>query len=199
MFYHLDGKVAELGQGMAVIDCNGVGYLVNTSLTTQSRLKVGERSELYVSESGREDAFELFGFATKGEKRSFDLLIGVSGVGPKAALSILSAYTPEALAMAILSGDEKALTVAPGIGKKIAQRVILELKDKLAKESGDFELPMKSGAPVAVGDGKLSDAAAALAVLGYGPAEINVALKGVDVAPLTVEEIIKAALKNMMK
>ena len=199
MFYHLDGKVAELGQGMAVIDCNGVGYLVNTSLTTQSRLKVGERSKLYISESVREDAFELFGFATKSEKRSFDLLIGVSGVGPKAALSILSAYTPEALAMAILSGDEKALTVAPVIGKKIAQRVILELKDKLAKESGDFELPMKSGAPVAVGDGKLSDAAAALAVLGYGPAEINVALKGVDVAPLTVEEIIKAALKNMMK
>ncbi len=199
MFYHLDGKVAELGQGMAVIDCNGVGYLVNTSLTTQSRLKVGERSKLYISESVREDAFELFGFATKSEKRNFDLLIGVSGVGPKAALSILSAYTPEALAMAILSGDEKALTVAPGIGKKIAQRVILELKDKLAKESGDFELPMKSGAPVAVGDGKLSDAAAALAVLGYGPAEINVALKGVDVAPLTVEEIIKAALKNMMK
>ena len=199
MFYHLDGKVAELGQGMAVIDCNGVGYLVNTSLTTQSRLKVGERSKLYISESVREDAFELFGFATKSEKRSFDLLIGVSGVGPKAALSILSAYTPEALAMAILSGDEKALTVAPGIGKKIAQRVILELKDKLAKESGDFELPMKSGAPVAVGDGKLSDAAAALAVLGYGPAEINVALKGVDVAPRTVEEIIKAALKNMMK
>ncbi len=199
MFYHLDGKVAELGQGMAVIDCNGVGYLVNTSLTTQSRLKVGERSKLYISESVREDAFELFGFATKSEKRSFDLLIGVSGVGPKAALSILSAYTPEALAMAILSGDEKALTVAPGIGKKIAQRVILELKDKLAKESVDFELPMKSGAPVAVGDGKLSDAAAALAVLGYGPAEINVALKGVDVAPLTVEEIIKAALKNMMK
>ena len=199
MFYHLDGKVAELGQGMAVIDCNGVGYLVNTSLTTQSRLKVGERSKLYISESVREDAFELFGFATKSEKRSFDLLIGVSGVGPKAALSILSAYTPEALAMAILSGDEKALTVAPGIGKKIAQRVILELKDKLAKESVDFELPMKSGAPVAVGDGKLSDAATALAVLGYGPAEINVALKGVDVAPLTVEEIIKAALKNMMK
>lgn len=199
MFYHLDGKVAELGQGMAVIDCNGVGYLVNTSLTTQSRLKVGERSKLYISESVREDAFELYGFATKSEKRSFDLLIGVSGVGPKAALSILSAYTPEALAMAILSGDEKALTVAPGIGKKIAQRVILELKDKLAKESVDFELPMKSGAPVAVGDGKLSDAAAALAVLGYGPAEINVALKGVDVAPLTVEEIIKAALKNMMK
>ena len=199
MFYHLDGKVAELGQGMAVIDCSGVGYLVNVSLNTLAQLKNGERAKLYISESVREDAFELFGFASKSEKRSFDLLIGVSGVGPKAALSILSAHTPEALSMAILSGDEKALTVAPGIGKKIAQRVILELKDKLAKESGDFELPMKSGAPAAVGDGKLSDAAAALAVLGYGPAEINVALKGVDVAPLTVEEIIKAALKNMMK
>ena len=194
MFYHLDGKVAELGQGMAVIDCNGVGYLVNTSLNTLSRLKNGERAKLYISESVREDAFELFGFATKSEKRSFDLLIGVSGVGPKAALSILSAHTPEALTMAILSGDEKALTVAPGIGKKIAQRVILELKDKLAKESADFELPVRPA-----GEDKLSDAAAALGVLGYGPAEINHSLKGVDVSALSTEEIIKAALKNMMK
>ena len=105
MFYHLDGKVAELGQGMAVIDCNGVGYLVNVSLNTLAQLKNGERAKLYISESVREDAFELFGFASKSEKRSFDLLIGVSGVGPKAALSILSAHTPEALSMAILSGD----------------------------------------------------------------------------------------------
>ena len=200
MFYHLEGRVAELMQGAAVVDCNGVGYLVNTSLNTQSRLKTGERSKLYISESVREDAFELFGFATRSEKRSFDLLIAVSGVGPKAALSILSAHTPEALTMAILAGDEKALTVAPGIGKKIAQRVILELKDKLASESVDFELPVKAGVPAsAAGDGKLADAAAALGVLGYGPAEINLALKGVDTAALTTEEIIKAALKNMMK
>ena len=196
MFYHLDGKVAELGQGMAVIDCNGVGYLVNTSLNTLSRLKNGERAKLYISESVREDAFELFGFATKSEKRSFDLLIAVSGVGPKAALSILSAHTPEALAMAIISGDEKALTVAPGIGKKIAQRVILELKDKLANESPGFEIPVNAGVKAPEGEGKL---AAALGVLGYGPAEINYALKGVDVSALTTEEIIKAALKNMMK
>ena len=180
MFYHLDGKVAELGQGMAVIDCSGVGYLVNVSLNTLAQL-------------------ELFGFASKSEKRSFDLLIGVSRVGPKAALSILSAHTPEALSMAILSGDEKALTVAPGIGKKIAQRVILELKDKLAKESAGFELPVKPGVTAPVGEGKLADASAALGVLGYGPAEINLALKGVDVSALTTEEIIKAALKNMMK
>ena len=199
MFYHLDGKVAELGQGMAVIDCNGVGYLVNVSLNTLAQLKNGERAKLYISESVREDAFELFGFASKSEKRSFDLLIGVSGVGPKAALSILSAHTPEALSVAILSGDEKALTVAPGIGKKIAQRVILELKDKLAKESAGFELPVKPGVTVPVGEGKLADASAALGVLGYGPAEINLALKGVDVSALTTEEIIKAALKNMMK
>ena len=198
MFYHLDGKVAELGQGMAVIDCSGVGYLVNVSLNTLAQLKNGERAKLYISESVREDAFELFGFASKSEKRSFDLLIGVSGVGPKAALSILSAHTPEALSMAILSGDEKALTVAPGIGKKIAQRVILELKDKLAKESAGFELPVKPGV-TAPGEGKLADASAALGVLGYGPAEINLALKGVDVSALTTEEIIKAALKNMMK
>ena len=199
MFYHLDGKVAELGQGMAVIDCSGVGYLVNVSLNTLAQLKNGERAKLYISESVREDAFELFGFASKSEKRSFDLLIGVSGVGPKAALSILSAHTPEALSMAILSGDEKALTVAPGIGKKIAQRVILELKDKLAKESAGFELPVKPGVTVPVGEGKLADASAALGVLGYGPAEINYALKGVDVSALSTEEIIKAALKNMMK
>lgn len=200
MFYHLEGRIAELMQGAAVVDCNGVGYLVNTSLNTQSRLKTGERAKLYISESVREDAFELFGFATRSEKRSFDLLIAVSGVGPKAALSILSAHTPEALTMAILAGDEKALTVAPGIGKKIAQRVILELKDKLVSESVDFELPVKAGVPAsAAGDGKLADAAAALGVLGYGPAEINLALKGVDTAALTTEEIIKAALKNMMK
>ena len=163
MFYHLDGKVAELGQGMAVIDCSGVGYLVNVSLNTLAQLKNGERAKLYISESVREDAFELFGFASKSEKRSFDLLIGVSGVGPKAALSILSAHTPEALSMAILSGDDKPGVTAP------------------------------------VGEGKLADASAALGVLGYGPAEINLALKGVDVSALTTEEIIKAALKNMMK
>ena len=199
MFYHLDGKVAELGQGMAVIDCSGVGYLVNVSLNTLAQLKNGERAKLYISESVREDAFELFGFASKSEKRIFDLLIGGSGVGAKAARSVLSAPTPAALAVGILSGDEKALTVAPGIGKKIAQRVILELKDKLAKESAGFELPVKPGVTVPVGEGKLADASAALGVLGYGPAEINLALKGVDVSALTTEEIIKAALKNMMK
>ena len=135
MYYHIEGTISELGNYLAVIDCGGVGYELNVSLNTLSRLKTGERAKLYVAESIKEDAFDLYGFYTKSEKRSFQLLIGVSGVGPKAALSILSSSTPESLAMAILAGDEKALTVAPGIGKKIAQRVIYELKDKIAKEA----------------------------------------------------------------
>ena len=135
MYYYIDGTVVELLSGAAVLDCSGVGYELNVSLNTMSQLKLGERAKLYVSESVKEDAFDLYGFCTKSEKHAFQLLIGVSGVGPKAALSILSSSTPENLATAILSGDEKALTVAPGIGKKIAQRVIYELKDKIAKEA----------------------------------------------------------------
>lgn len=200
MYYHIEGTIAELGNYLAVIDCGGVGYELNVSLNTLSRLKTGESAKLYVAESIKEDAFDLYGFYTKSEKRSFQLLIGVSGVGPKAALSILSSSTPESLAMAILAGDEKALTVAPGIGKKIAQRVIYELKDKIAKESAGALPAIPAGVQTAVpGTDKLADAAAALGVLGYGAAEINSAMRGVDVETLDTEGIIKAALKNMMK
>lgn len=199
MFYHLDGKVAELGQGMAVIDCNGVGYLVNTSLNTLSRLKNGEKAKLYISESVREDAFELFGFATKSEKRSFDLLIGVSGVGPKAALAILSVGTPEHLTMAVITGDEKALTAAPGVGKKLAQRILLELKDKIAKETQEIGLPASAGGAALGSGSKAAEAAAALAVLGYTQQDISAALKGVDVETLPLEEIVRQSLKKMVK
>ncbi len=199
MFYYIEGTVTELGSYLAVLDCGGVGFELNVSLNTLSRLKTGERARLYVAESVKEDAFDLFGFATKSEKRFFQLLIGVSGVGPKAALSILSSSTTETLAMAILAGDEKALTVAPGVGKKIAQRVIYELQDKIAKESGGIAAPAQAGRAAAPGTDKLSDAAAALAVLGYGTAEINAALRGVDLEALDTEGVIKAALKNMMK
>ena len=200
MYYHLEGTIAELANGLAVIDCGGVGYELSVSLNTLSQLQVGEHIKLYVAASVKEDAFDLYGFTTKSEKRAFQLLISVSGVGPKAALSILSSSTPETLSMAILAGDEKALTVAPGIGKKIAQRVIYELKDKIAKESGAF-VPVSSGnvqTTVQATD-KLTDASAALSVLGYSAAEISAALHGVDLEPLNTEGIIKAALKNMMK
>ena len=145
---------------------------------------------------------ELYGFATENEKNCFQMLISVSGVGPKAALSILSANTPEGLATAIITGNEKALTVAPGVGKKIAQRIVLELRDKLAKEQPEMDwtpvnIPAAGGEPVQ-GD-KASEAGAALAVLGYGPAEINLALKGLDLAALSLEDIVRQALKKMLK
>lgn len=144
---------------------------------------------------------ELFGFADQSELRSFKLLIGVSGVGPRAALSILSAVTPQQLALAVVTEDEKALTAANGIGKKIAQRVILELKDKLAREEAMGGTQMRGGAAAAapVPQSKKSEAQAALAVLGYGSAEIAAALKDIDIEALTLEDIIRQALKRMIK
>lgn len=200
MFHHIEGTVSEIEPNLLVIDCGGVGFEINTSQNTISSVRRGERAKLYVTESIREDCFDLYGFASRSERRSFELLIGVSGVGPKAAVSILSSSTPETLAMAVLTGDEKALTVAPGVGKKLAQRVILELKDKLAKDGQSFAANTAAGSvsPAPNGKSKLADAEAALAVLGYGTAEISLALRGVDVSSLTVEEIIKAALKNMI-
>ena len=149
----------------------------------------------------REDIFELYGFASQQELNSFKMLIGVSGVGPKAALAILSATTPQNLALSIVTEDEKALTAAQGIGKKIAQRIILELKDKLAKEQSSFTVQGGgSGAvPKPLGGSKSGEAAAALAVLGYGSQEISTALKGIDMDALPLEEIIRQALKKMVK
>ena len=135
MFYYLDGTVAEILPGLAVIDCGGVGYACMTTNNTLSQLKKGEKKKLYTYLNVGESIFDLYGFATQNELNSFKLLLGVSGVGPKAALAILSANTPEGLAMAIVTEDAKSLTAAQGIGKKIAQRIILELKDKMAKET----------------------------------------------------------------
>ncbi|MGN0969022.1 MAG: Holliday junction branch migration protein RuvA [Oscillospiraceae bacterium] len=201
MFYYLNGIVAHTGPYLAVIDCGGVGYACKTTSYTLSALKQGEKAKLYTYLHVREEIFELYGFATENELNCFQMLIGVSGVGPKAALAILSSTTPERLATAIITGDEKALTGAPGVGKKIAQRVILELKDKLAK--GQLGVPAGEsygGTGVTViPENKASEAAAALAVLGYGPAEINEALKGISMEELSLEAVIKAALKKMVK
>ena len=201
MFYYLDGTVAEILPYLAVIDCGGVGYACKTTNYTLSRLKKGQRGRLYTYLNVGEDVFDLYGFATANELNSFKLLIGVSGVGPKAALAILSTSTPEALAMAVVTGDEKSLTAAPGIGKKIAQRIILELKDKMATESASTGLDFSGGgagsAPAFTS--KATEAAQALAVLGYTSAEVSQALKGVDVENLPLEEIIRQSLKKMVK
>ena len=199
MFYYVNGTVAEIEAGLAVIDCSGVGYACATTNYTLSQLKKGERAKLYTYLNVREDAMEMFGFASQSELRSFKMLIGVSGVGPKAALSILSSTTPQQLSMAVVMGDEKALTAAPGIGKKIAQRIILELKDKLIKEQGGFEAGSGAAVAMPAQNNKAGEAAAALAVLGYGSQEIGLALKGIDMDALPLEEIIRQALKKMVR
>jgi len=200
MFYHIEGTVTDILNMLAVVDCGGVGYALNTTNNTLAGLKLGQKAKLYTYLNVREDCFDLYGFLTLSEKRCFEQLISVSGVGPKAALSILSSGTPDTLAMAILTGDEKALTVAPGIGKKIAQRVILELKDKMSKQAPEFAAgsALTSGTPV-MGGSKAADAAAALAVLGYSSNEISAALKGIDAENLPVDAIVKQALRKMVK
>ena len=200
MFYYLSGVVAEMEANLAVIDCGGVGYACATTNYTLSQLKKGEKARLYTYMNVREDAVDLFGFSSQSELHSFKLLLGVSGVGPKAALSILSANTPANLATAVVMGDEKALTAAPGIGKKIAQRIILELKDKLAKEQSSFGPDNGGSVPVTVlPNDKAKEAGAALAVLGYSGSEVAAALKGIDMDALPLEEIIRQALKRMVK
>lgn len=199
MFHHIKGIVTDLEPSTAVIECGGVGFELNTTAHTISHLKIGESAKLYTYENVREDAFDLFGFYDQREKRCFEMLIGVSGVGPKAAISILSSATPETLAMSVISGDEKALTAAPGVGKKIAQRILLELKDKMSKESGGMAAVSGSAQSGVAGTSKLSDAVSALMVLGYSSAEVGVLLKDVDVENTSLEDIIKQALKKMVK
>lgn len=200
MFYYLKGTVAHVAPYLAVLDCGGVGFACRTTHNTLARLKVGESAKLYTHLYVREELLELYGFATEEEKNCFLELIGVSGVGPKAALSILSSTSPEGLAMSIITGDEKALTVAPGIGKKIAQRIILELKDKLAKGQMAAGGETYGGTGVTIiPENKSTEAAAALAVLGYSTQEVSVALKGIEVENLKLEDIIKQALKKMVK
>ena len=199
MFYYLEGSVADLEPNLVVLDCGGVGYALNTTANTIASLARGERCRLYVSESIREDAFDLYGFYSKNEKLFFEMLTSVSGIGPKAALSILSANTPEGLALAVASGNEKALTVAPGIGKKIAQRVILELKDKITKDSGFSSESFSAPAVPASDNSAVGDAVAALTVLGYGSNEIAQVLKTTDTNGMSTEQIIKTVLRRMVK
>jgi len=199
MFYYVSGTVAHVEPYLAVIDCGGVGYACRTTTYTLSSLKKGDKAKLFTYLNVREDAMELYGFGSQEELTLFQQLISVSGVGPKAALSILSASTPANLALSIITGDEKALTCAQGIGKKIAQRVILELKDKLAKGQTIAVGGAAAPAVTVIPENKLSEASAALAVLGYSQAEINVALKGIDLDGQSLEQIIRQALRQMMK
>ena len=196
MLYYVSGKVTVLEPGLAVIDCGGVGYGCRVTAYTAAQLKLDKAARLYITESIREDAFDLYGFISREEQRCYELLTSVSGVGPKAAMSIL-ASGPQNFTLAVMTGDEKLLTAAQGVGKKLAQRIILELKDKMG---GATELDF-SGGPVAAAapaqSGGIAVAQAALQELGYSPAEIAAALKGADPKAST-EELVRYALRAMV-
>ncbi len=197
MFYYLNGTVAVLDTNLAVIDCGGVGYGCFTTGYTLSQLQIGKQQKLFTYCHIREDAFDIYGFSTKEELNCFLRLIGVSGVGPKAALAILSALTPSQFSLAVVTGDEKSLTMAQGVGKKMAQRIILELKDKVSDELQGTSVSV-SAVPVAVAGNKVAEATAALASLGYSHSEIGLALKGIDVDKLSVEDIVRSGLRAMV-
>ena len=197
MFYYLNGTIAEIGANLAVVDCGGVGYACATTNYTLAQLKKGERAKLYTYLHVREDIFEIYGFATQGELNSFKMLIGVSGVGPKAALAILSAATPDQLTLAVVSGDEKTLTAAPGIGKKIAQRIILELKDKVGGADVTLDFSGPAIVPTVTDTGAMTLANKALQELGYSASEVAMALKGADPNAST-EELVRYALRAMV-
>ena len=198
MFYYLEGKLLLPEMNTAVIDCGGVGYRLTVSGSTRQEIssKVGQAVRLYTVLSVREDAMELYGFSTEEERLAYEQLTSVSGVGPKAAISILSALTVERLNKAVLTGDVKSIATAQGVGNKTAARVILELKDHLAKVLG-----MKAEDLPDVPDGgqDLGDALNALMVLGYTRAEATAALRKIKTAGKSTEELIKEGLKILSK
>ena len=196
MLYYISGPVTVLEPGLAVIDCGGVGYGCRITAYTAAQLKLNQSARLYITESIREDAFDLYGFISKEEQHCYELLTSVTGVGPKAAISILSAG-PQNFTLAVMTGDEKLLTAAQGIGKKIAQRIILELKDKIGGSNVELDFSGATpSAPVQTGN-NATMARAALQELGYGPAEIQNALKGAP-ADASTEELIRFALRAMV-
>ena len=197
MLYSLNGTVALLEPGLAVIDCGGVGYGCRVTAYTAAQLKLNTTAKLYITESIREDAYELYGFVSREEQRCYTLLTAVNGVGPKAAMSILSSGGPQNFTLAVMTGDEKMLTAAQGVGKKIAQRIILELKDKIGGSNVelDFSTGPVNAAPQS--GSSLALATAALQELGYSPAEISLALKGVDPQAST-EDMVRHALRAMV-
>ena len=199
MFYYLNGTITLLDANLAVVDCGGVGYACHTTNYTLARLQLGKPAKLFTYCNIKEDAFDIFGFSTREELNCFERLLGVTGVGPKAALAILSVVSPEQLTLAVMTQDDKTITMAQGVGKKLAQRIILELKDKLAKDQSSFSAQSGGAIPVVLPGDKGGEAAAALAVLGYGSQEIAAALKGIDMDALPLEEIIRQSLKKMVK
>ncbi len=204
MFYYVNGMLAHKEPGFAVIDCGGVGYRLTVSKNTLAaldRAAVREsKVKLFTYMAVREDDVELFGFYTEEELTAFRQLIGVSGIGPKAAMGVLSAFTPDGLARAVCTEDVKAIAKSNGVGAKGAARIVLELKDKMSYVGGGAEAPTAAAtaAPAAKSAG-LAEAAEALTALGYARAEVNAVLSKLNTAGMASGDIIRAALAQFMK
>ena len=196
MLYSVRGKLIHTTTSSAVVECGGVGINCQTTFNTLKSLKPGSEVTLFTYLNVREDAMELFGFATKTELETFKTLISVSGVGPKAGLSVLSELSPEQVAMAIATDDIKTITRAQGVGKKIAQRIVLELKDKLAKSAADSGFSNVSASAASAASGNIPKALEALGVLGYTPSDVSPVLATLD-SSLPVEQLIAQTLKQM--
>ena len=189
MIGSLRGRIASLSSTSALVEVNGVGYRVNASPNTLGGLRIGEETLLYIHDHIREDAHDLFGFPSEDELALFERLIGVSGVGPKAGMSILSVGSVDAVHRAIMAGDLTTLTSAPGVGMKIAQKIVLELKDKLGSVARTDEGELRGEA----------EAVEALQALGYNLREAREALKNIPDAVVDTGEKIKLALKQLGK
>ena len=195
MIYSLSGKITEKGLDRVVIDCGGVGYACHTSNYTLARLQTGKPAKLFTYCNIKEDAFDIYGFSTREELDCFRRLIGVTGVGTKAALAILSAVSPDQLTLAVMTQDDKTITMAQGVGKKLAQRIILELKDKLGASQLELNTAEFAGSGAPVRGSKAAEATAALVGLGYSQTEAAAALKGIDLENLSIEDVIRRALR----
>ncbi len=197
MLYYVSGPVTVLEPGLAVIDCGGVGYGCRVTAYTAAQLKLNQTAKLFITESIREDAFDLYGFSSREEQRCYEMLTTVNGVGPKAAIAILSAG-PQNFTLAVMTGDEKLLTAAQGVGKKLAQRIILELKDKVGGAGAELDFSSGPAAVAVPAQGNNAAMAnAALQELGYSASEIAAALKGADPNAST-EELVRYALRAMV-
>lgn len=190
MYEYISGRLAETHLNYAIIDVSGIGYKIFTTQNSLNHASTGEQTQFYTYLHVREDIFDLYGFATKEERTTFEMLLSISGVGPKAALNVLSTLTPAELAIAIASGDYKAITKVNGIGPKVASRIVLELKDKISKEFASVKLDNFTPLPAAS-----NDAVSALMALGYSAEQAAKAVEGID--GNTTEEVILKALARL--
>ena len=200
MIGRIQGTLIESNPPQVLVDVHGIGYEVDVPMSTFYNLpSLGDKVTLLTHMVVREDAQLLYGFLTAAERDCFRQLLKVTGIGARTALAILSGMSVEMLVQAVAMQEVGILTKVPGIGKKTAERLILELKDKIAKETPQMDFTATGSSALSAASGKMAEAAAALAVLGYGQNDISVALKGIDAETLSLEEIVRQSLKKMVK